>query len=55
MPNQFTVLGGKMDMGELNWKYANCFDTLDEAIQAYQRLGYPFKRIEYKGWIIEVK
>ena len=53
---EFNVTAGKIDMGELNIKYASSFKNIDDAINAYIKCnGYQFRRLEYNGWIIEVK
>jgi hypothetical protein len=44
---QYTVLAGKPDSGEINWKYIDDFPNFDEALDAYQRVtDYPYHRIE---------
>ena len=54
----FTVIAGKYDGGERNCKYVESFDTLDEAIVAYQAFDdYPWCEIVYEGadntiWVI---
>lgn len=53
---EFNVTAGRMDMGEISIKYAASFNTIDEAIKAYfDCKNYDFRRLEYRGWIIEVK
>ena len=47
---EFEVLAGKYDGDEENCKYANSFDTLDEAIVDIERVrDYPWSRIVYCG------
>ena len=44
---KYTVLAGKQDMGEINWKYIDSFDTFDAALDAYQTIvDYPYHQIE---------
>lgn len=51
----FGVLAGKYDDQELNCKYSCEFDTLDEAIVAYDSVSsYPWAYIKYKGRILEL-
>ena len=55
MKKEFTVIAGKYDGYDLNYKYCESFDTLDEAISAYDKLnGYPWVEISYKGRRLQV-
>lgn len=54
--DEFNVTAGKIDMGELSIKYADSFKSIDDAINAYIKCSsYQFRRLEYNGWIIEIK
>ena len=45
---KFTVLAGKYDGDEVNYKYIDDFETLDEAISAWLKVSdYPIHEIEY--------
>ena len=52
----FDVLAGKYEEHhELNVKYSNSFDTLDDAIKAYDEVSnYPWAYIQYKGRTLEL-
>ena len=51
----FAVLAGKYDGHERNYKYSANFNTLDEAISAYDKVkDYPWAEIEYKGRTLQV-
>ena len=51
----FIVTAGKYDDQEPNCKYSDSFETLDDAIKAYDLvMGYPWQYIEYQGRTIEV-
>lgn len=51
----FMVLAGKYDDFGDNCKYCESFDTLDEAISAYDKVNdYPWARIEYKGRMLQM-
>ena len=55
MKKEFTVVAGKYDGYDRNCKYCESFDTLDEAISAYDKLnGYPWAEISYKGRRLQV-
>ena len=43
----YTVLAGKYDGDEINWKYIDSFDTFEEAMTAYNTVrDYPVHQIE---------
>ena len=51
----FTVIAGKYEGYDLNYKYSESFDTLDEAIAAYDKVNdYPWAEINYKGRVLKV-
>ncbi|MBM5036762.1 hypothetical protein HYO05_21725 [Vibrio parahaemolyticus] len=51
----FGVIAGKYDDNEPNYKYSDEFDTLDEAIAAYDKVSsYPWAYIEYKGRVLDL-
>lgn len=51
----FGVIAGKYDGDEKNCKYRADFATMDEAIEAYDRVsGYPWAYIQYKGRTLSV-
>ena len=51
----FTVIAGNYDGYERNCKYSNGFDTLDQAIEEFDKMSdYPWSYIEYKGRILDV-
>ncbi|WP_299202599.1 hypothetical protein [uncultured Amphritea sp.] len=51
----FTVIAGKWDDQERNCKYCEDFDTLAQAIEAYDKVsGYPWAFIEYQGRVLEL-
>jgi len=51
----FMVLAGKYDDFDRNCKYIANFNTLDEAISAYDKVkDYPWAEIEYKGRTLQV-
>lgn len=52
---QFSVIAGKHDGQDLNCKYSADFDTLDQAIEAYDKVSvYPWAYIQYKNRTIDV-
>lgn len=51
----FGVIAGKWDESERNCKYSADFASLDEAVEAYDRVsGYPWAYILYKGRTLEL-
>ena len=52
----FSVIAGKYeDNNEANYKYSCEFETLDEAIAAYDFVSdYPWAYIKYKGRVLEL-
>ena len=55
MESKFTVIAGKYDGYDLNYKYCESFDTLDEAISAYDKVNdYTWAEISYKGRALQV-
>lgn len=51
----FAVLAGEYDDLGANYKYSANFNTLDEAITAYDKVkDYPWAEIEYKGRTLQV-
>ena len=51
----FKVLAGKYDGHERNYKYSANFNTLSEAISAYDNVkDYPWAEISYKGRELQV-
>ena len=55
MEKEFTVVAGKYDGYDRDCKYCESFDTLDEAISAYDKLNaYPWAEISYKGRRLQV-
>ena len=51
------MIAGKYDGYDLNYKYSESFDTLDEAISAYDKVkvnGYPWVEISYKSRMLQV-
>lgn len=52
---KFSVIAGKHDGQDLNCKYDHQFDTLDQAIEAYDKVSvYPWAYIQYKNRTIDV-
>lgn len=52
----FTVAAGKYDGWERNCKYVESFATLDEAIEAYDKVSdYPWVQIEYGCRIFQLQ
>jgi hypothetical protein len=59
MPDQFHVSAGRFEMWdglwERNCKFADSFNTFDEALEAYDKCSsYPWREMKYKDRIIEV-
>ena len=55
MEKEFTVVAGKYDGYDRDCKYCESFDTLDEAISAYDKLNvYPWAEISYKGRRLQI-
>lgn len=59
MPDQFHVSAGRFEqwdgIWERNCKFADSFNTFDEALEAYDQCSsYPWREIKYKDRIIEV-
>lgn len=51
----FTVIAGKYDNQDKSCKYSDDFDTLDQVIEAYDKVsGYPWAYIEYQGRIMDI-
>lgn len=51
----FAVIAGTYDDFTPNCKYSDKFETLDQAIEAYDKLGgYPWSYIEYNGWVMDL-
>lgn len=51
----FQVMAGKYDDNDLNCKHSVEHETLDAAIEDYDRVSsYPWAYIEYKGRILEL-
>ncbi|TKB53319.1 hypothetical protein [Ferrimonas aestuarii] len=52
----FEVLAGQYDDGhEINVKYSDVFATLDDAIEAHDKVSdYPWAYIQYKGRTLDV-
>lgn len=51
----FSVIAGKYCDQEMNCKYSNEFETLDEAIEAYDEVAsYPWAYIQYKNRTIDL-
>jgi len=51
----FSVIAGKYDGDDLNCKYSDDFDSLDDAIAAFDKVkGYPWAFIQYKGRVLEL-
>ncbi|NQZ05686.1 MAG: hypothetical protein HRT35_00860 [Algicola sp.] len=52
---KFTVVAGKNDGNERDIKYIENFETLDDALLAYDKyIGLPWAYIKYKGRVLEV-
>ena len=52
---EFAVVAGKYDGYDRDCKYCESFDTLDEAISAYDKVNdYPWAEISYKGRRLQV-
>lgn len=46
-PTCYTVLAGKWDGDEINWKYIEDFNTFEDALEAYDKVcDYPEHRLE---------
>ena len=55
MEKEFTVVAGKYDGYLLTCNYCESFDTLDEAISAYDKVNdYPWAEISYKGRALQI-
>ncbi len=53
--NAFAVLAGEYDDLVVNYKYCANFNTLDEAITAYDKIkDYPWVEIKYKDRTLQV-
>ncbi|MBU2968715.1 hypothetical protein KO527_05055 [Pseudoalteromonas sp. C2R02] len=51
----FSVIAGKYDDQQMNCKYSDEFETLDEAIEAYGEVdSYPWAYIQYKNRTLEL-
>lgn len=51
----FSVIAGNYCGGERNCKYSSDFETIDEAIKAYDSVSnYSWAYIEYKGRYLDV-
>jgi hypothetical protein len=51
----FSVRAGKYDDQQMNCKYSDEFETLDEAIKAYDNVdSYPWAYIQYKNRTLEL-
>lgn len=51
----FSVIAGKYDGQDKNCKYSDEFETLDQAIAAYDTVSsYPWAHIVYQGRVLDV-
>ena len=51
----FHVIAGKIEDEGMNVKYADSFETLDEAINAFdQAQGYPARYIQYENRFLDL-